>query len=215
MALKITNSFFVKVAVKKEQFPEFGIPEFAFFGRSNAGKSSLINMLVNRKNLVKTGSRPGMTREINFFLINKPQGADFKEDHLTVKKNRETFVLTDLPGYGYAKLSGKKTIQIDEMLYQYCSDRQDLKILFFLMDMRRPPSETEKNSIDFFQKLGIETVIVGTKSDKLNKTEQIKAKKEWAHFFTVSEENIIVTSSPKKIGKEPILSMIERRCKEK
>ncbi|WP_255948379.1 GTP-binding protein [Brucepastera parasyntrophica] len=91
------------------------MPEFAFFGRSNVGKSSLINMIVNRKSLVKTGSRPGMTRMINFFLINK------------------IFCLADLPGYGYARRSAAENEAFNRMLAEYANTRKDLKALFFLL----------------------------------------------------------------------------------
>lgn len=213
MPLKIINAEFVKGAVKAEQFPKLGVPEFAFFGRSNAGKSSLINMLVNRKNLVKTGARPGMTREVNFFLINRPASASAEKT--AQKKTAGVFAFTDLPGYGYAKVSGASAQQIDKMLYEYCANRSELKTLFFLMDMRRLPGEMEKNSLVFFQQLNIETVIVGTKADKLGKNDQIKTKKEWSAFFNIAEDLIAVTSSSKKIGKELILSVVDGRCKEK
>lgn len=235
MALKIITASFVKGAVKAEQFPALGVPEFAFFGRSNAGKSSLINMLVNRKNLVKTGARPGMTREINFFLINGRHGADgvrcergaslrseterkMQGARLTAnagKKDASSFVLTDLPGYGYAKVSGASALQIDTMLYEYCSAGRNLKRLFFLIDMRREPCEIEKNSVEFFQKNGIDAVIVATKADKLGKNDRIKVKKEWGAYFNVAEDLIITASSLKKIGKEDILAVIESACKER
>ena len=193
--MKIINAEFIKGAVKAEQFPEIGVSEFAFFGRSNAGKSSLINMLVNRKNLVKTGSRPGMTREVNFFLVNRPASLNFnpKTKKFSGAPPKDMFVLTDLPGYGYAKLSGGMTLQIDKMLYEYCTNRPLLKTIFFLMDMRREPTETEKESIDFFHGLNIEIVIVGTKADKID------------------EEFIIISSATKKTGRDNILSLIVKR----
>ena len=211
--MKIINAEFIKGAVKAEQFPEIGVSEFAFFGRSNAGKSSLINMLVNRKNLVKTGSRPGMTREVNFFLVNRPASLNFnpKTKKFSGPAPKDMFVLTDLPGYGYAKLSGGMTLQIDKMLYEYCTSRPLLKTIFFLMDMRREPTETEKESIGFFHGLNIEVVIVGTKSDKIGKNDQIKAKNDWASFFNFDEELIIISSAAKKTGRDNILSLIAKR----
>ncbi len=208
--MRIVNAEFIKGAVKAEQFPVLGVPEFAFFGRSNAGKSSLINMLVNRKNLVKTGSRPGMTREVNFFVVNKPAG--FKIGQALPKSGTEIFALTDLPGYGYAKLPGGMTLQIDKMLYEYCTNRPLLKAIFFLMDVRREPTEIELNSIAFFRKLNIEVVLVGTKADKIGKNDQVKVKKEWAQFFNFDESMIMLTSTLKKSGKEPILDFIKSRC---
>ena len=211
--MKIINAEFIKGAVKAEQFPEIGVSEFAFFGRSNAGKSSLINMLVNRKNLVKTGSRPGMTREVNFFLVNRPASLNFnpKTKKFSGPPPKDMFVLTDLPGYGYAKLSGGMTLQIDKMLYEYCTTRPLLKTIFFLMDMRREPTETEKESIDFFHGLNIEVVIVGTKADKIGKNDQIKAKNDWGYFFNFDEELIIISSAAKKTGRDNILSLIAKR----
>lgn len=211
--MKIINAEFIKGAVKAEQFPETGVSEFAFFGRSNAGKSSLINMLVNRKNLVKTGSRPGMTREVNFFLVNHPASLNFnpKTKKFSGQPPKDMFVLTDLPGYGYAKLSGGMTLQIDKMLYEYCTNRPLLKTIFFLMDMRREPTETEKESINFFNKLDIEVIIVGTKADKIGKNDQIKAKQAWTAFFNFDEELIIISSAAKKTGRDEILSLISKR----
>jgi len=211
--MKIINAEFIKGAVKAEQFPEIGVSEFAFFGRSNAGKSSLINMLVNRKNLVKTGSRPGMTREVNFFLVNRPTSLNFnpKTKKFSGPPPKDMFVLTDLPGYGYAKLSGGMTLQIDKMLYEYCTNCPLLKTIFFLMDMRREPTETEKESIDFFHGLNIEVVIVGTKADKIGKNDQIKAKNDWGSFFNFDEEFIIISSATKKTGRDNILSLIAKR----
>ena len=211
--MKIINAEFIKGAVKAEQFPEIGVSEFAFFGRSNAGKSSLINMLVNRKNLVKTGSRPGMTREVNFFLVNRPASLNFnpKTKKFSGPPPKDMFVLTDLPGYGYAKLSGGMTLQIDKMLYEYCTNRPLLKTIFFLMDMRREPTETEKESIGFFHGLNIEVVIVGTKADKIGKNDQIKAKNDWADFFNFDKDLIIISSAAKKTGRDNILSLIAKR----
>ena len=211
--MRIIQAEFVKGAISAEQFPELSVPEFAFFGRSNAGKSSLINMLVNRKNLVKTGARPGMTRKINFFLVNKPAGA--KTGLPVSQKGAEVFALTDLPGYGYAKISGGMTLQIDKMLYEYCTNRPRLKVLFFLMDMRRSPSDVEKRSVDFFQNIGIEVIIVGTKSDKIGKNEQVNTKRAWADFFGFNTDVIITTSAAKKTGRDSILHIISQRCMER
>ncbi len=209
--MKIISSEFVKGAVLPEQFPDLEVSEFAFFGRSNVGKSSLINMLVNKKKLVKTGQRPGMTREVNFFLINKPNGLRFEEVKNLKKggKNKDIFCLTDLPGYGYAKLSGGMTMQIDRMLYDYCTNRPHLKTIFLLLDMRREPREVEKKTLEFFQDLDIKVVLVGTKADKLKKNDYIKVKKSWEDYFHFNSDLIILSSSTKKKGKAEILSYIE------
>ncbi|HPO02281.1 ribosome biogenesis GTP-binding protein YihA/YsxC [Treponema zuelzerae] len=193
--LKIVSADFVKGATKASQYPGEGLPEFAFFGRSNVGKSSLINMLVNRKTLVKTGSRPGMTRVINFFRIN------------------QTFMLADLPGYGYAQRSAKENEDFDRMLAEYASNRSDLRTLFFLMDLRRVPGETEKNTIEYFERLGLEVVIVGTKADKLSNNEIAKSVRAIAAYCNRTPDMVPVSSADKKTGRDVILRMIEDRCR--
>jgi len=193
--IRIISSIFIRGATKPEQYPKLGIPEFAFFGRSNAGKSSLINMLVNRKSLVKTGARPGMTRVINFFLVN------------------ENFCLADLPGYGYAQRSGDENDAFDAMLTDYCTARRELRSIFFLMDMRREPSNVEKETIEYFERLNIEVIIVGTKSDKLKTTEINTTVREWSEMFNRSPELIPVTSSSKNTGRDTLLKLIGERLK--
>ncbi len=191
--IKIETADFIKSAAKREQYPALQVREFAFFGRSNAGKSSLINMLVNRKSLVKTGSRPGMTRLINFFLINK------------------SFCLADLPGYGYAQRSAAEQAAFDLMLAEYARFREELKTVFFLIDMRRLPGEVERQSVEYFENLGIEVVIVGTKADKLGANEVRNVQKKWSAFFNRSADLIPATSATKKNGRDAILRMIAER----
>ncbi len=199
--MKIISASFVKGAVNAAQFPATGIPEFAFFGRSNAGKSSLINMLLNRKNLVKTGSKPGMTREINFFAVNTPNGA-------ASSGSGNGFFIADLPGYGYAQVSGVMRDRIDKMLYEYCRHRDVLRTLFFLMDIRRKPTEVERNSLEFFHSCGIKTQLVATKADKVGKNDQRKQLTAWADFFQCNKDEIIPTSSSKKLGRDKLLTCI-------
>ncbi len=191
--IKIVSADFVKSASGKQGYPSLAVPEFAFFGRSNAGKSSLINMLVNRKSLVKTGSRPGMTRLINFFLVNK------------------AFCLADLPGYGYAQRSSQEQDAFDQMLAEYSRERRELKTLFFLIDLRRLPGDVEKASVEWFESLGVEVVIVGTKADKLGSNEVRNVVKKWSAFFNRSADLIPVTSASKKNGRDTILRLIAER----
>ena len=194
--LKIVSAEFIKGAISSKQFPQIGIPEFAFFGRSNAGKSSLINMLLNRKNLVKTGSKPGMTREINFFAVNAPANKP---------PSAESFCVADLPGYGFAQVSLSERNRIDTMLYDYCTTRSELKTMFFLMDIRRDPTEVERHTLAFFQEQGINTVLTATKADKVSKNEQVKRLTALASFFDCSKDSIVLTSSTKKTGREKLL----------
>ncbi|EPF28395.1 YihA family ribosome biogenesis GTP-binding protein [Treponema medium] len=194
--LKIVSAEFIKGAINSKQFPQIGVPEFAFFGRSNAGKSSLINMLLNRKNLVKTGSKPGMTREINFFAVNALTGKP---------PNAESFCVADLPGYGFAQVSQAERKRIDAMLYDYCTTRSTLKTVFLLMDIRRDPAEIELQTLQFFREHNIPAVLTATKADKLSKNEQAKQLLALASFFECSTDEIIVTSATKKTGREKLL----------
>ncbi len=191
--IKIVSADFIKGAVRQDGYPSTNLPEFAFFGRSNAGKSSLINMIVNRKSLVKTGSRPGMTRQINFFNINGQ------------------FVLTDLPGYGYAQRSAAENVAFDRMLAEYASSRNQLKTIFFLMDMRRLPGEVESSTVEYFEKLGREVVIVGTKADKLGTNDIFNVRKKWSAFFRRTPDLIIPTSADKRTGRDELLKLIAAR----
>ena len=194
--LKIVSAEFIKGAISSKQFPQIGVPEFAFFGRSNAGKSSLINMLLNRKNLVKTGAKPGMTREINFFAVNAPASK---------QPSAESFCVADLPGYGFAQVSQAERKRIDAMLYDYCTTRSTLKTVFLLMDIRRDPAEIELQTLQFFREHNIPAVLTATKADKLSKNEQTKQLLALASFFECSKEEIIVTSATKKTGREKLL----------
>ena len=204
--LKILNSEFIKSATKKLEYPNnIPVMEFAFFGRSNAGKSSLINLLLNRKNLVKVGSRPGMTQCVNFFLINA-----FLEYSSNTKKT--SFTLTDLPGYGYAKLNKNSVKNIDAMLYEYCTNRKELKKMFLLMDIRRDVTEVETKTIDFFKELKLKVIVIATKADKIAKTTiQSRVKELEKAFYDVP---VIATSTLKGYGKKEILSMIEIELRE-
>ena len=197
--IKIAAAEFLKGAVNSKQFPQTNIPEFAFFGRSNAGKSSLINMLLNRKNLVKTGSKPGMTREINFFAVNAPAGKP---------PSAESFCVADLPGYGFAQVSQAERKRIDTMLYDYCTTRSTLKTVFLLMDIRREPAEIERQTLQFFRDHSIPAVLTATKADKLSKNEQAKQLVALTAFFECSKDEIILTSSLKKTGREQLLQHI-------
>ena len=191
--MTITSAEFITGAVAPSGYPALRVPEFAFFGRSNTGKSSLINMMVNRKALVKTGSKPGMTRQINFFLINK------------------AFSLVDLPGYGYARRSANEQAAFDRMLAEYCNERSELKAMFFLMDMRREPGQVERDSVLYFQERGIDVVLVGTKADKLGANERTRTIRAWASFFSVDSGAIVTSSSLKKQGRSQLLALIASR----
>ncbi len=192
--MKITQAEFITGAVAVTGYPSLGKPEFAFFGRSNAGKSSLINMLVNRKNLVKTGSRPGMTRQINFFLINN------------------SFCLVDLPGYGYAQRSAAEQSGFDRMLAEYCQQRTELKAVFYLMDIRRNPGDAELRTAAWFRESGLPFYIIATKADKLGTTHVQRAVANLARSLKVPAESVIASSATERTGRDRILACISSVC---
>lgn len=143
---------FLKSAVLKDQYPELDLPEIAFSGRSNVGKSSLINSLLNRKKLVKVSSNPGKTRTINFFLIN------------------EQLVMVDLPGYGYAAVSKSEKLAWGKMIEDYLKTRENLKNVVLLVDIRHEPTNDDKLMYDFIKYYRSSVIVVATKLDKITRS---------------------------------------------
>ena len=204
--LKIVSSQFVKSAVKKDDYPSFPYVEFAFFGRSNAGKSSLINFILNRKNLVKVSSTPGKTQSVNFFLIEGTTGQSSSASSV----QKTSFILSDLPGYGYASLNKSLIKDIEAMLYEYCTNRTMLKQIFLLLDIRREEVGVEKNILRFFQETGVKVSVVATKVDKIAKTKIKSAIDRIKKDLDMQSIVIVPTSTTKKYGRDELLSLIER-----
>ena len=186
----IKSAEFVTSAVKKSQYPAEVLPEIAFAGRSNVGKSSLINTLVNRKHLVKTSSTPGRTQLINFFDIN----------------NNLTFV--DLPGYGYARVPAAVQKKWGPMIETYLSTRQTLKGVVIIMDIRRQPREEEQNLIGWLDHFSIAQILVLTKTDKLSKTKLIKQQDAIVRALAVEQEEVILFSAKTRRGKDAVWDAI-------
>ncbi|MBI5551968.1 MAG: YihA family ribosome biogenesis GTP-binding protein [Desulfobacterales bacterium] len=189
--MKIKSAEFVTSAVKPAQYPAAEFPEIAFAGRSNVGKSSLINTLVNRKRLVKTSTTPGRTQLINFFIVNA------------------NLMLVDLPGYGYAKVPAAVKKQWGPMIETYLSERPSLKAVVLLMDLRRTPGTEELAFMDWLQQYGVASVPVLTKADKLSKTEQIKQRKRIAEALERTTESLILFSAKTGMGRETIWRQLE------
>ena len=171
--------------------------EFAFVGRSNAGKSSLINALTNNKNLAKTGQKAGVTKNINYFSINNGQ---------------ITFV--DLPGYGYHQAGKQEQEKWAEILENYLQKSKNLKCVFVLTDCRVPASQSDKDMIKYLNYYNIPFVIIGTKADKLKKNEVAKTKQQLAFGFALGESNIILTSAVKKDGLKEVLRTMDTFLKD-
>ena len=187
----ITSAQFVKSAVEPSQYPPAVLPEIAFTGRSNVGKSSLINTLVNRKHLVKTSSTPGRTQLINFFIVNR------------------AFSFVDLPGFGYAKVPAAVRRSWGPMVETYLSTRKTLKGVVLIMDLRRIPGVQELNFIEWLSDHTIPKILVLTKSDKLSKNKQNTQKKSVAEALGVPKEQPILFSAKSRMGKDDLWDALE------
>lgn len=191
--MKVTTATFISSYADVKKCPSPDKPEFAFIGRSNVGKSSLINMLTNNRKLAKTSVKPGKTQTINHFLIN------------------EDWYLVDLPGYGYASVSKSTREGFGKMIEEYTSKRENLDCLFILIDPRVEPQKIDLSFIGWAGQQGIPIAIVFTKADKLKKNElqkniaafQKALLREWEEL-----PPMMVTSSEKKAGREDILEFI-------
>jgi GTP-binding protein len=188
----VKSSEFVTSAVKPEQYPAPEFPEIAFAGRSNVGKSSLINKLVNRKSLVKTSNTPGRTQLINFFLVNAGLS------------------LVDLPGFGYARVPMAVKMKWGPMVEAYIANRTNLKAVVLLMDIRRTPRTEEFNLMDWLRHHQIPIILVLTKADKLSKTQQSKQRKINAEILGIAAEDFVLFSAKSGLGKSALWEMIEQ-----
>lgn len=158
--MKITSAEFLTSAFKKQGWPATEIPETAFVGKSNVGKSSIINSLLAQKRLVKTSSSPGKTRSLNFFEINKK------------------FIFTDLPGYGFARGDKREIAKWKAMVEQYLTERATLKALVHIVDIRRKPDELELDLVEWVKAGDLQHIIVANKCDKLSKSNCAASAKE-------------------------------------
>lgn len=191
--MKISSATFLKSSVTTITCPPPKYPEYAFIGRSNVGKSSLINMLLNNEKLAKTSSTPGKTQTINHFLVN------------------ENWYLVDLPGYGYARVSKEDRGKWDKMLWEYLGNRENLMCMFVLVDMRLEPQSIDVKFINKLGENGIPFVIVFTKSDKISKKkmeESILNYKKTLGEMWEEFPPMMISSATTKTGKEEILSFI-------
>jgi len=188
----IKSAEFITSAVRPSQYPESDLPEIAFAGRSNVGKSSLINTLLNRKRLVKTSSTPGRTQLINFFNIN------------------DSFSFVDLPGYGYAKVPTNIRKKWGPMIETYLSTRNNLKGVVAITDIRRNPGQEEFDLFDWLAHYNIPTIHVLTKTDKLSKTKQADRHKSIAEAMSKNKENQILFSAKSRQGKKDLWDAVEQ-----
>ena len=192
--MRILNSELETVAVKPAQYPLGDVPEIAFVGRSNVGKSSLLNYLTGRKSLARVSGSPGKTRTINFYRINN---GDFR--------------FVDLPGYGYAKVSKSVTKDWDKMMDDYFKKRDNLKRVIQLVDIRHKPSAQDVQMYEYLKHYGLSGLVCATKGDKVSSNEKQKNLSVIKKTLNLDKEDeIIVVSALKKTGGEDLLAAIEK-----
>ena len=196
--MKIIKSDLHAIAVGPSQYPNDDLPEIAFAGRSNVGKSSFINSLINRANLARTSGKPGKTRTINFYIIN------------------DNFRLVDLPGYGYAHVSKTEREKWGLIIDEYLTSRENLKEIILIVDIRHEPSEQDLMMYNWIKSFGYDGIVIATKADKVGKTRYQKHIDIIKKKLDIKDSNLIIPySSEKKINKEKAWGILEERLKNK
>lgn len=179
-------------AVKKEQYPDTAVPEIAFSGKSNVGKSSMINALLNRRNLARTSSQPGKTQTLNFYNIN------------------DEFNFVDLPGYGYAKVSKSEQAKWSGMIETYLHSRQQLKEIILLVDIRHEPGNNDRQMYEWIKSVGFTGYVIASKADKLSRSQQIKNINVIKKCLQINDNNLIYPfSAASKLGVEEIWTLLQ------
>lgn len=181
------------VAVRRSQYPEDNKPEFLLVGRSNVGKSSFINTLIERKNFARTSSKPGKTQTLNFYLVN------------------DAFYLVDVPGYGYASVSKDTQKKFGLMIEEYLKSRENLKHVFMLVDYRHKPTEDDILMYEFLKYYNLDITIVATKYDKVSKNGRIKQDKLIKDTLKFNDNEFITFSTVTKKGRSEVLSILEEK----
>lgn len=191
--MKVNQSEFIISAVQPSQYPIDALPEVALAGRSNVGKSSLINKMINRKNLARTSSQPGKTQTLNYYLIN------------------QDLYFVDLPGYGYAKVSKSERERWGVFIDRYLREREELKLVMQLVDLRHPPSKDDQAMFEWLCANDTPRIVVATKADKIPKGKWQKHAKIVRETLGMDKaEPLILFSSETGMGKDELWSYIEK-----
>ena len=188
----VNNVKLEAVGVKFDQYPETGLPEVAFAGRSNVGKSSLINGLINRKALARTSGQPGKTQTINFYNV------------------EEQLYFVDLPGYGYARTSKESRAKWGAMIEEYLNNRETLGMIILLVDIRHKPNENDQQMMKYITEAGFMPLVVATKADKIKRSQLVKHLKVIQEALNLeSYQEIMPFSSMTKMGKDEVWEEID------
>ncbi|CAN7328124.1 ribosome biogenesis GTP-binding protein YihA/YsxC [Paenibacillus sp. LjRoot153] len=191
--MKVNQAEFIISAVGPSQYPEDALPEIALAGRSNVGKSSLINCLISRKNLARTSSQPGKTQTLNYYKIN------------------QDLYFVDLPGYGYAKVSKTKREQWGKFIESYLLNREPLRLVMQLVDLRHPPSKDDQAMYEWLRHMDVPVLVVATKADKIPKS-------RWPKHLKIVRETLgmdkgvqpLMFSSELGLGKDELWGILEQ-----
>lgn len=191
--MKIESADLKSMAVRMSQYPDDHKPEFLLVGRSNVGKSSFINTVLNRKNIARTSATPGKTQTLNFYIVN------------------DKFYLVDVPGYGYAAVDRDTQKKFGMMIEEYLINRENLKRVFLLIDYRHKPSEDDLLMFNFMKYYDLDVTIVATKLDKVKQSDRAKNDKAISEMFKLGEnDNVVLFSSVTKNGRDEIQHIIEK-----
>ena len=192
--MKIVSADYIISAVSAKQYPGGTLPEIAFAGRSNVGKSSLINSLLNRKKLVKISATPGKTQMINFFDVN------------------HEFVFADLPGYGFAKVPKAVQKKWQKLVEDYLTKRDNLRVVVLIVDIRRKPTELDLHMQEWLEQYDVDYILVATKADKLSQAEQSRQLKQIrAAFLDESDNALVAYSSKNQRGRKELWKLLQKR----
>lgn len=190
--MKVTAAEIIISAVSKKQYPSDHLPEIALAGRSNVGKSSFINKMIQRKSLARTSSKPGKTQTLNFYKIN------------------ERFYFVDVPGYGYAKVSKKEREKWGAMMEAYFQERNTLKAVLLITDIRHEPTRDDVQMYEYLKYHGLPVIVVGTKADKIPKNQKAKHLKRLIQTLHVEKEDkVILFSAETGEGKDEAWSVLQ------
>ena len=195
--MKVESSDLTHIAVRTSQYPEANKKEFLLVGKSNVGKSSFINTILSRKNFARTSSKPGKTQTLNFYLVN------------------DEFYLVDVPGYGFANVSKSQQKKFGLMIEEYLTTRDNLKLVFMLIDFRHKPGENDILMYDYLKYYNVPVCIIATKYDKVKSSQRDKQEKLVRETLKIQEgDNLILFSSITKKGREEVYRNILEKLNE-